>query len=83
MKRSKKLHCWADKERAKATMTISAACAVGVWAVRAWQSTEAGGALVLAVAFIAFRLGLWHASECRRLRRLARNEQAWEGLLRP
>ncbi len=41
------------------------------------------GALVLVVALIALRLGVWHANECVRLRKLARNEQAWEGLLKP
>lgn len=57
---------------------LAVAAASGVWAVRAWQSTEPGGALVLAGALIVLRLALVHGREWSRLGRLAIEEEAWE-----
>ena len=83
MKRSERLHEWADHERAKAWM-VSAVCGcVGVWSARVGMSTAPGGVLVLALALAGLRFAWWHVEECRRLRWLARAEEVWEDRLNP
>lgn len=83
MKRSEKLHLWADRERGLALMIIAGSIAAVAWSVRIGQESPTFGAAALFIAVIAMFCSRVHWQEWRRLRWLARAEEIFESRLNP